>query len=149
MSLIEFREHDRAQWGFGLLPVAEELCDIRLMNEASLETYFNTGEAILQSIERDGKSPDRHEQSQRFRCLHLLRDKRLALSNVEIAEHLRRTGVDIRANNVNKVLRSLSELVRRVESPGSPVRYQILTSGAAYVSYMEDWILRETQPRPA
>jgi inosine/xanthosine triphosphate pyrophosphatase family protein/dephospho-CoA kinase len=145
MSLVQFREHDRAQWGFGLLPVAEEVCDMRIVNEESMESYLTKSDSLMR-VGYAGDMPvqTRGVASQRLRCLRLLREKRVALTNAEITSFLRRSGVDIRANNVNKVLRSLPELVRRVESPGAPVRYQIVTGGAAYVSYMEDWILGES-----
>lgn len=142
MSPSEFSEHDRSQWQFGLLPVADEVSDIRLLNEETMESFLVKVDLLLKpGYAGDAPISTRNDASQRFRCLRLLRDQRLALTNAEITAFLRRNGVAIRANNVNRSLRSIPELVRRVESPGAPVRYQILTSGAAYVSYMEDWVL--------
>ena len=51
-TLQEFQDHDREQWQFGLLPVADELADIQIENEGSVTEYGVQIEAVAEGSPR-------------------------------------------------------------------------------------------------
>lgn len=141
LSFEGFNSLDHGQWSFGLLRVAEELADIRIENEGTLEDYETRIAAIARE---DLASPNsgvetmlhpRHgtESNQLFRCLEALDRAARPLDCGEIERLTSESGLRIRHNNANKVLKAAPELAVRLEMPGSRVRYSISDSGRAYL----------------
>lgn len=140
-TLEEFRKLDKQQWSFGLLRVAEEFADMRVVNEASLEEYHQRIDTILSG--RSGESAQgvstkihpRHAamENQLYRCLDVLENAGRPLTCDEIEALTRKSGKAIRHNNANKVLKRVPELARRLELEGTRVRYEILNPGRAYI----------------
>lgn len=146
-TLHEFQEHDRQQWRFGLLRVAQDFADIKIENEGSIRDYYDQIRAVLHGAyeETHGVSNIKHRgrvlnETRIFRCLRALAQLSGPASCDEIAqfserdapitnaEHVER----ISARHVNWILKDIPELVRRIDAKGDKVRYQILPAGRAY-----------------
>ncbi len=147
-TLNDFKEHDRQQWRFGLLPVAQDLADVKIENEGMIEDFNAQIDALLE--ESYGKvlgiSDIKHrggalKDTRIFRCLRALAqvsgpascpeiakltDRDAPVSNEEYVER-------ISARHVNWVLKDFPELARRVDAKGDKVRYEILPAGRAYL----------------
>ena len=145
-TLSGFRGVDIAQRSFGLLRVAEDFADIRVTNEGSLEEYHAQVDGLVRG-ERIDRIPGvsdrvrpRHDEnrSQLFRCLSALDEAGRPLSCDEIEAATDRGGKRILHNNANKVLRRVPELARRLETKGQRVRYELLSSGRAYIRLMRE-----------
>jgi len=142
-TLAEFREHDLAQWRFGLLRVAEEFADVKIENEGTLDEFFQQVDFLIESGARrpfpgiSRRVFPRHslEHNQLFRCLNSLVDAGRPLACDEIQDATSRTGIVIRDNNANKVLKRVPELATRFELAGTRVRYEVTNAGRAYVRY--------------
>jgi inosine/xanthosine triphosphate pyrophosphatase family protein/dephospho-CoA kinase len=99
-SLEEFRNLDEQQWSFGLLRVAEEFADIRVVNEESLEEYCRKINAVVTgtSIESThGVSTSVHprhdaDENQLYRCLIALESAGRPLTCDEIEAQTKNTG---------------------------------------------------------
>ena len=143
-NLPDFRRLDYQQWMFGLLRVAEDFADVRLENEGTMQDYYRQIDAVITGtgirnvpgIATDVHPRHESERNQLYRCLLALSEASRPLTCGEIEEVTRRTGRSIRHNNVNKVLKRVPELARRLELGGSRVRYEILSAGRAYVRLM-------------
>ena len=143
-TLEEFRKLGDQQSSFGLLRVAEEFADIRVVNEGSLVEYKTKIEAIIAGTalqSAHGVSTRIHprhdtDENQLYRCLVALEMAGRPLTCDEIETQTQQTGKSIRHNNANKVLKRVPELARRLELEGTRVRYEILNPGRAYVRLM-------------
>jgi hypothetical protein len=146
-TLEEFRKLDQEQWSFGLLRVAEEFADVRVVNEESLEEYYRKIGSIIAGAARQlthGVSRTVHpkhdaDENQLYRCLAALESAGRPLTCDEIEEQTQRFGKTILHNNANKVLKRVPELARRLELEGTRVRYEILNPGRAYVRLMKGY----------
>jgi inosine/xanthosine triphosphate pyrophosphatase family protein/adenylate kinase family enzyme len=144
-SLDEFRQLDGVQASFGLLGVAGQLPDIRITNEADLDTYLDVVDAVITKrpptdIPGVSAQPRRDEiltRSQLRRCLALLEGAGRPLSTDEIEELSGKQGSRVRHNNANKVLKRYPALVRRLEGGSARLRYDRLDSGRAYLRYLD------------
>lgn len=151
-SIEEFRKLDEQQWSFGLLRVAEEFADIRVVNEDSLEEYGERVERIISGSSTQtghGISTKVHpkhdsDENQLFRCLTALETAGRPLTCDEIETETRRMSKVVRHNNANKVLKRVPELARRLEFEGTRVRYEILNPGRSYVRLMKGYAARTT-----
>jgi len=147
-TLEEFREHDRQQWQFGLLPVARDLADIRIENEGTIKDFHRQIEALLAGNYRsvpgvsDTKpNPTALKRTRLFRCLCALETASGPASCPRIAELTVQDEVGdgtrnverISARHANWVLKDFPELARRVDVKGDRVRYEILAPGRAYL----------------
>jgi hypothetical protein len=145
-TLEEFQKLDAQQSSFGLLRVAEDFADIRLVNEDSLASYDYQIEAILSGrklkaiagITTDTRPRHPAEHNQLYECLAVLSEAARPLTCDEIQEKSRDRGHEIRYNNANKVLRRALGLVKRWEMKGSKLRYEILNPGRAYLRLMNE-----------
>jgi len=143
-SFEDFRAHDVQQWSLGLLRVAEDFADIRIINEGTMDEYYARVDAVIRGkdLDRVGgistKLQPRHaaDENQLFRCLVALNDAGTPLSCDEIQEITGVSGNAVRHNNANKVLKRVPELARRMELEGTRVRYEITNAGRAYLRYM-------------
>lgn len=151
----EFKRFDSEQEWFGVLPVAENLADVRIVNEGKMEAYHQQIEALflgrwdVPGVEDLGTRRGDADASQLYRCLRILRDAGRALDCGEIEARSaggRVEGVVIRRNNANKVLKAVPRLARRLDkalgnSGGSiqRVRYEITAGGTAYLELVE-WV---------
>ncbi|WP_185736363.1 non-canonical purine NTP pyrophosphatase [Nocardioides sp. LS1] len=143
----EFQDLDAEQHALGLLPVASTLADLRIENVHSLEIYYQQIASVLDiqvsnpdsvstrgvSIVHSRLDPDK---SQLLRCLKILRRAGRPLTTQEI-EAAFDDGPPIRYNNANKMLKRYPQLVRRQESRGANVRYQMTPAGLAFLSAIE------------
>lgn len=76
-SLEQFRAHDVKQWSLGLLRVAEDFADVRIVNEGTKDEFYMRIDALLGERELVGISgistrvQPRHDtdENQLFRCL--------------------------------------------------------------------------------
>jgi inosine/xanthosine triphosphate pyrophosphatase family protein len=147
LSLDDFKRLDQDQGSFGLLSAGSQLADLRLLNDQNLETYFEQIDAILAGapagdIPGFSATPaaQRADRTQLYRCLQALRAAGRPLSTNEIEAWTREHGSVIRHNNANKILKRYPALVRRLESGDTRVRYDVTTSGLAYLSYVEQYL---------
>jgi hypothetical protein len=157
----EFLEHDVAQWAFGLLRVAEDLADIKIINESTLPDYNTQVAAVLTDPDSPvapnvsvNIRPRYHLDVHRvFRCLWLLAENGQAMTCDQIekltagrrldtpakiggSRSQRYTGKPITHNNVNKILKAVPELAERIEEGATRVRYRITDVGRAYIRLM-------------
>lgn len=143
-DLKEFRQLDSQQWSFGLLRVAEDFADVRIVNEGTLEDYYAQVKATITGVgleELTGISTNVHprhdaERSQLYRCLVVLSEGGRPMTCDEIEDVTAQSGKQIRHNNANKVLKRVPELARRLELERTRVRYEILNAGRAYIRLM-------------
>ena len=147
-TLADFRRRDKRQDLFGVLPVADDLADIRIANEGRIEDYHAeidvllAGRPGLPGLTLDAQPRHRPEQNQLYRSLGLLRAAESPLQCDEIeALSQENGGSRIRHNNANKVLRGAPALARRLDPGGvgddsARVRYAITPSGLAYLELM-------------
>jgi dephospho-CoA kinase/inosine/xanthosine triphosphate pyrophosphatase family protein len=156
LSFEEFNKLDRDQWSLGLLRVAEELADIKIQNEGSLDEY-NARIAAVASDDLTGHLPGvstmlqprfGSDANQLFRCLEALEQAARPLDCGEIESATTDSGFPVRHNNANKVLKAAPELVIRIEMPRSRVRYRISDSGRAYLRVMRNRDSRRRAARP-
>jgi len=134
----DFLKDDEAQWKFGLLRVARDIADITVMNEGTLEQYHDQIEAIIagdderiQGVIHRRKIPD-PQRSELFRCLQALAEVNRPLNCREVASAIMPADHGIRPNNVNKALKAVPELARRLER-GRRIRYVITDAGKTYI----------------
>ena len=135
----EFRRLDEGQESFGLLRRGQDLVDVAIVNEDSLDDYILrvgtmlSGASIstIPSVVMKPSIKSRRERNQLYRCLRVLREGGV-MSSVEISTQL---GKKIATRNVNKVLSHAPELVGRY---GGPTRftYEIAPAGLAYVRFL-------------
>jgi len=147
LSLEVFKRLDLDQGSFGLLSAGSQLADVRLVNDQNLDTYFQQVDAILagapaENIPGFGGTPagQRADRAQLFRCLQALRASGRPLSTDEIESWTGEQGAAIRHNNANKILKRYPALVRRLDSGGTRIRYDVTASGLAYLSYVEQYL---------
>lgn len=142
-TIDEFRVIDAQQWSFGLLRVAEDFADIRLVNERTLDEFYSQISAVLSGaydapgITVLSSSTKRREANQLLRCMRILDEAGRPMSTDEIERQTASEGNRIRHNNANKVLKRVPELVRRLTLDGTRIRYELLNAGRAYLRYME------------
>jgi len=142
-TIEDFREIDAQQWSFGLLRVAEDFADLRVVNEGGMKQFQMQIDAVLSGtygvtgITIPGSPDKRLEVNQLLRCLRTLDGAGRPMSTDEIDHETTATGSRIRHNNANKVLKRVPELARRLMLDGSRVRYEVLNSGRAYLRYMQ------------
>lgn len=141
-----FRELDKQQETFGLLRVVEDFADVKLVNEGSLEEFFQKVDFVLggrsssnlAGVTIDVRPRQKRDKSQLYRCLVALSESGRPLDCDEIEEATRRYGSMVRYNNANKILKRVPELARRIEIAGQRVHYEIQEAGRAYVRFMDD-----------
>jgi inosine/xanthosine triphosphate pyrophosphatase family protein/dephospho-CoA kinase len=147
-TLQEFQAHDKEQWLFGLLPVAHDFADIRILNEGTLPEYHAQIDAILDGSYRTVPGVSEYRRSgatlrstRLFRCLSALEVASGPRTCPEIAEgtlldEATKAGERVErisARHVNWVLKDVPELARRVDVKGDRVHYEILPAGKAYL----------------
>ena len=164
MSYTEFLALDRAQWAFGLLRVAEDFADIKIINEGSIADYEKQVLAVMANPDEPEaggisiKVKPRHNLPihRLFRCLTILEafDRPMTCDEIEEVtlrqetlkfqdfnppenELPRYIGRRITQNNVNKVLKEAPELAQRIEAPSQRVQYAITDTGRAYIRLMK------------
>jgi inosine/xanthosine triphosphate pyrophosphatase family protein/dephospho-CoA kinase len=142
-TIEEFRKIDAQQWSFGLLRVAEDFAELRLVNEGTMDQFHTQIDAVLsETFDVAGvaisTSPGKMlEVNQLLRCLRALDNAGRPMSTDEIERETGTTGSRIRHNNANKVLKRAPELARRLMLSGTRVRYEITNAGRAYLRYMQ------------
>jgi inosine/xanthosine triphosphate pyrophosphatase family protein/dephospho-CoA kinase len=154
LSYEEFIKHDEQQWQLGLLRIAETVCDIKINNDDSLDAYRNAVKGILAKAgeDRDRVSRNRPHYglsiNRLYRCIMALYKYERPMSCDEISieaaslgiekegSNQRYSGKPITANNVNKLLKSVPELVARIESQGERLQYIITENGKAYIRWL-------------
>jgi inosine/xanthosine triphosphate pyrophosphatase family protein/dephospho-CoA kinase len=143
-KIADFRSIDAAQWGLGLLAVAEDFADIRITNEGTLDEYFGQIGAVLSGltesvvgVSKSVVSGRLSERSQLVRCLKALAIDGRSMDCHEISLATTLTGASIRFNNVNKILKRYPALAQRFDMKEERVRYKITESGRAYLRMIE------------
>lgn len=155
----EFQAVDRAQWGFGLLRVAEAFADVRINNEGTLADFDTQVRSVLGNaadrprvagVTTDIQPAHRIEVHRAFRCLEILGQSGAIMTCDDISQITATTptlatvgseryvGKAITANNVNKILKALPELARRFEAHNETLRYSITDAGRAYLRLMRE-----------
>jgi inosine/xanthosine triphosphate pyrophosphatase family protein/dephospho-CoA kinase len=142
-TIEDFHGIDEQQMFFGLLRVAEDFADIRVVNEGTLDQFATQIDAILSGtygvigVTAHGAPPKKLVVNQLLRCFNALDSAGRPMSTDEIEQETAKTGTKIRHNNANKVLKRVPEFVRRLEIDGVRVRYELLNAGRAYLRYMQ------------
>lgn len=144
-SIDDFRKLDSEQGLFGLLRVAEDFADIKIINEGTKDQYLRQVEGViteqvtagLRGVTRRLHPRQSRDESQTYHCLKALEAAGRPLDCKEIDFATERAGHKIRYNNANKVLKRIPGLAQRIDSPGARVRYEILSAGRAYLRYMD------------
>ncbi len=150
-----FKKVDAQQWSFGLLRVAEEFSDIKVVNEGTIQDYYEKIDVILTGGRIDTlpgistRIRPKHgtDENQLFRCLLILEEAGRPLTCEEIEEGTRQSGRAIRHNNANKVLKRVPELARRLDADQLRVRYELLNPGRAYIRLMNQKSMEISDPK--
>lgn len=143
-NLTEFRAIDGEQGAFGLIRIAQDFAEFRIVNESTIEDYYRVIDALIAGAhtrETVGLSSNVNprissEDNQLFRCLAALSDAGRPLACDEIQARTTKRGHAVRHNNANKVLKRVPALARRLDAYGDRVRYEITNSGRAYLRYL-------------
>ncbi|WP_152049907.1 non-canonical purine NTP pyrophosphatase [Tautonia marina] len=143
-TLSAFKDHDIKQWSIGLLRVAEEFADIKIVNEGTLDDFFQKVDALLSGVGSKSipgislhVNPRRgFQENQIYRCLYVLNQAARPLSCDEIQYLTGQNGSAVLHNNANKVLKKVPELAKRYAMPNERVHYEITNAGRAYIRYM-------------
>lgn len=149
-TLTEFRARDRRQDAFGLLPIADDVADIRITNEGKMEGYHRQIDAVISGSSESGVDFDvkpRHKRGhhQLYRCLRILEQAGSALQCDEIESRSTESGASrIRRNNANKVLKAIPAFAIRMDpqngsgqEDSTRVRYAVTPAGVAYMRLLE------------
>jgi inosine/xanthosine triphosphate pyrophosphatase family protein/dephospho-CoA kinase len=152
-NLREFRDIDSEQGSFGLVRIAEDFADVRVINEGSLSDYYAAIDAVVTKpdlrytsrVSENVQPRIPSEDNQLFRCLSVLDAAARPLSCDEIQARTTRDGHVVRHNNANKVLKRAPALARRLEVEGTRVRYEITNAGRAYLRYLGRYIREHQQ----
>jgi inosine/xanthosine triphosphate pyrophosphatase family protein/dephospho-CoA kinase len=155
-DLRDFRQIDSEQGSFGLVRIAEDFADARVINEGSLDDYYAAIDALITKPDLkytarvSGNVQPRisNEDNQLFRCLNILDAAGRPLSCDEIQIRTDQGGHVVRHNNANKVLKRVPALARRLEVEGARVRYDITNAGRAYLRYLARHIEEHRQEQP-
>jgi dephospho-CoA kinase/inosine/xanthosine triphosphate pyrophosphatase family protein len=151
--ISEFKSLDEGQWGFGLLRVAEDFADLKILNEGSLSDYHQQLDSVI-SGQIDGSVPGTTanpystrllESSQLLRCLEVLSESGRSLDCNEISQGTARGGKVIRFNNVNKIVKRYPEFAQRIEISGEKVLYKITDAGRTYLR-MKPTVVNKRRP---
>ena len=146
MMFEEFRRNDTRQRSLGLLRVAEDFADVRIVNEGTIQDYWQQIDAVMSGKEEGSprgvswtvRPRQTAEHNQLYRCMKVLTEASEPLASKAIATATGHSGKHVLQENVNKVLKNVPELVERVESSSSAlVRYKIRPAGLAYVRLTE------------
>jgi inosine/xanthosine triphosphate pyrophosphatase family protein/dephospho-CoA kinase len=140
----DFLVNDEKQRQFGLLRVAQDFADIRIINEGSIHEFWNQISYIflnknlrqVSGIYKGNTVKNNQEQNQLIRCLEILAKaaRPLICNEIEDISHL--DGIPIRSNNANKILKLYPEFTQRFDSLDTNIRYEISNSGIAYIRYL-------------
>ena len=146
MIFEEFQRNDARQRSLGLLRVAEDFADVRIVNEGTVQDYWQQIDAVMSGTEEGGprgvswtvRPRHRAEHNQLYRCMKVLAEASEPLASKVIATATESSGKYVLQENVNKALKNVPELVERIESSSSAlVRYKIRPAGLAYVRLTE------------
>jgi inosine/xanthosine triphosphate pyrophosphatase family protein/dephospho-CoA kinase len=143
-----FRRIDADQGSFGLVRIAQDFADIRIVNEGSLDDYFGSVESVITKPDQrhaagvsDSIRPRiPNNDNQLFRCLVALDSAGRPLACDEIQQRTTIDGQPVRHNNANKVLKRVPALARRLDAEGTRVRYEITNAGRSYLRYLQRYI---------
>ncbi len=152
-DMREFREIYSKQGSFGLVRIAQDFADVRVINEGSLEDYYAAIDALITKpdlkyttrVSENVQPRISNEDNQLFRCLTALDAAGRPLSCDEIQARSAQGGHVVRHNNANKVLKRVPALARRLEVEGARVRYDITNAGRAYLRYLVRHISEHNQ----
>ena len=158
-TLDEFRERDREQRQLGLMGVVEDIADLRIQNEGTMEEYHQQIASVVyrRKEPRSGVLSKRHPittilRSRLFRCLASMygamqpltipkiaagtacnRFSTIHMGNDEKGGEEESSQEAISERHTNWVLRDVPELARRIDAKGSRVCYELLPAGLAYI----------------
>ena len=143
-NLASFNELDEGQASLGLLSVAQDLADVVITNEDSIEEYQHravrllSGEPLskIPQVTRPPRFAVRRQKNQLFRALQVLASGDVMTSR-EISDSLAENGTRIETRNVNKVLSRVGALANRFEISTDRFSYQIRPAGLSYVRFLE------------
>lgn len=140
----QFLELDDEQRSFGLLEIVDDVADVTIENEGTIEDYHvRIDEVVDYAVAPETKeAPQRAAtlNGQLFRCLAVLALERRALDCAEISAGTSRFGRPIRHNNVNKILKRVPSLAKRYEarSAGDHVTYEIQEGGLLFLQMAKE-----------
>ena len=147
----DFKARDSDQEGFGLLPVARDVCDLTIDNTGSLEEYIATASMVWDEYQltgslarpserrlaketrraSQGTELDKDRATRLSRCLALLRDRGpMTLPELEEAEGLG-------DHNASRILGFAPNTTRRDNPATGRVRWAVTDAGLAYLELVE------------
>ena len=144
----DFLALDRAQWTFGLLGRVGDVCDLKVVNEGSMEEYERMVEAVaegayyrVRGVSVVNRDAEKLREARLFRCLRALAelDREASCEDISVltgrttaSDSMRSAGV-VSPRHANWILKDVPEFARRVERKGKPVHYEILPPGLSYL----------------
>jgi inosine/xanthosine triphosphate pyrophosphatase family protein/dephospho-CoA kinase len=144
LTYEQFLRLDHDQGSLGLLRVAEELADLKITNEDSLDEYLVAVAAAFDQQDESGYSVQLEvapryapPYNRVYRCLKVLAESNAPMTTEELQLATEGTGKLITHNNVNKVLKNVPELARRINVRRSRVTYEITSAGRSYVRLID------------
>jgi inosine/xanthosine triphosphate pyrophosphatase family protein/dephospho-CoA kinase len=136
LGFNEFVKESDRQWAFGLLRVAPDICDFSIINEEDIEGFHFQIDALVSdpaNIRARGVRPARPpRRTELYRCLEALAEASRPLSSTEISNWVANDGSEVQPQNVNRTLKAVPELARRLEG-GKVVRYAVTDSGRTFL----------------
>jgi dephospho-CoA kinase/inosine/xanthosine triphosphate pyrophosphatase family protein len=139
------------QRSFGLLAVAEDVADVQLSNEGTMDQFETRIQAVVSRMDARGVSAhvgaDHHRfRTQLHRALTALDRSSHPLTLREVEAYLQGIGRPLRYYNANRAFKRYPELVRRIKRHGSVLRYELLAPGRVFVRLLDASLGNLPQP---
>jgi hypothetical protein len=143
MTFDDFLRNDEEQRTFGLLRVADEISDIRINNDGSMQDYHaRIDDFILRQV-ISGDFKQQMAEKARFLMENEVVRSLLALRRLgrystceEISTETAHAGAKVRKYNTNRALKFIPELATRRKKPGELLQYHITAAGRKFLDYL-------------
>jgi inosine/xanthosine triphosphate pyrophosphatase family protein/dephospho-CoA kinase len=139
-TFTEFKEEDERQQRFGSLRVANEVADVTIRNEGSIEQYKRKIDETLDEMTKVTSSisttKERHF-GELHRCLWALRNIGRPASCEEISQETARFGALVRIYNTNRALKNVPEFALRIKKPQSLLKYKLTPRGEDLLNLLQ------------
>jgi inosine/xanthosine triphosphate pyrophosphatase family protein/dephospho-CoA kinase len=136
----EFLAQDEQQATFGVMRVPEELADIVLRNDGTMEVFQRRIDELLAGLASTEpiKGLEAYQNpSELYRSLKALDRIGRAATCDQIAAETGGMGFPVRRYNTNRALKNVPDLATRIERPKDLLRYNITARGRAFVKLLD------------
>lgn len=139
-TMSAFAEEDEKQRKFGTLRIANDIAEIKIHNDGTLDQYRDKIDETINLISRTPETV-RLQASKSLSELHRSLKALLQIGNAadceEISHSTKNFGVQVRKYNTNRALKGVPEFARRIEKRGEHLTYQATDRSANLVHLLD------------